>query len=200
MNPLTSRQRRQAKTRQAILDAARQIIIEKGPGELSMRSLAERIDYSPSGLYEYFDSKEDIIHAVCLEGHALLTQEMRVVDESLPPPEYLLQIGLAYIRFAIRNPEYYLLMFTSSQVEPSQEEMLSESSSYAILVRCIERGIQSGDFLPRPHFGLFEMAFAAWSLVHGIAMLRIYMKSEPPDFSQTVSMTLQNFSRGLMAR
>lgn len=200
MTQPSSRQRRQAKTRQSILDAARQIIVEKGPGELSMRSLAERIDYSPSGLYEYFDSKEDIIQAVCLEGHARLTQEMRLVDESLPPREYLLQIGLAYIRFAIRNPEYYLLMFTSSQVEPSQEEMLSEGSSYLILVRGIERGIQSGDFIPRPHFGVFEMAFAAWSLVHGIAMLRIYMKSEPPDFDQTVLAALNNLGRGLTAR
>ncbi len=91
MSKPSSRERRQQKTRQSILDAAREIIVEHGPAELSMRSLAERIDYSPSGLYEYFDSKEQIIQAVCVEGYVSLTKAMRRVDEHLPVDAYLVQ-------------------------------------------------------------------------------------------------------------
>ena len=58
------RTKRHLRTKQAILDAARQIIAEEGPAALSMRALADRIDYSAAGLYEYFGSKEEIIAAV----------------------------------------------------------------------------------------------------------------------------------------
>ncbi len=64
--------RRHVRTKQAILDAALEIVIQNGPAALSMRSLAERIDYSPAGLYEYFSSKEEIISAVCDEGQRML--------------------------------------------------------------------------------------------------------------------------------
>jgi AcrR family transcriptional regulator len=54
MDELTPRQRRHLRTKDAILDAARQIIAEEGADNLSMRGIAERIDYSAAGLYEYF--------------------------------------------------------------------------------------------------------------------------------------------------
>ena len=107
------RERRHEKTRQAILDAARKIIATEGTEALSMRAIAQRIDYSPAGLYEYFDSKEEIIGAVCAQGHRRLTEYMQRADPDLPPGELLLQLGLAYVDFAVRNPDFFLLMFTN---------------------------------------------------------------------------------------
>ena len=145
-----------------------------------MRALADRIDYSAAGLYEYFGSKEEIIAAVCDEGQRYLFDAMSAADPGLPPVDYLYQIGLAYIRFALEHPDYFLLMFTVAPPpniaempeEAVKRRMHAEGSAYGILVQAIQRGIDEGAFPVRPGFGLDEMAYAAWTLVHGIAMLR----------------------------
>ncbi|MEZ4770675.1 MAG: TetR/AcrR family transcriptional regulator [Caldilineales bacterium] len=197
------RTRRYQRTRQAILDAATEIIHEDGPDALSMRELADRIDYSAAGLYEYFGSKEEIVLAVCEEGHRRLAAYMLAVDRTLSAGDYLYGIGKAYIRFALENPDHFLLMFRYPEtagdpetVEPHQ----NMDSSYAILLQGIERGIDEGVFLVRQGFGLNEMGYAAWTLVHGIAMLRVTaLREYPQDLDAVDDQTLHNFLRGLRA-
>ncbi len=111
-----TRTRRRTRTRQAILKAASEIVRQQGPDALSMRALAERIDYSAAGIYEYFASKEEIINAVCAEGFDRLAGYMRQSDPALPVADYLLAIGLAYIRFALENPDYFVLMFSGGPI------------------------------------------------------------------------------------
>ncbi len=204
----TTRTKRHLRTRQAILDAAREIIAADGPQALSMRTLAERIDYSPAGLYEYFASKEDILAAVCDQGQGYLFDAMRQADASLPPEDYLHRLGKAYIRFALQHPDYFLLMFTiapSPQAAPelapaAAEPMQPTGSAYAILVSAIRRGIETGLFRTRPGFGLEEMSYAAWTLVHGIAMLRVTaLRGYPSDLEAADDQALANFTRGLKA-
>jgi AcrR family transcriptional regulator len=194
----TPRERRQQRTRQAILDAARQIIAREGAAALSMRELAQRIDYSPAAIYEYFGSKDEILEAVTVEGHARLMAAMQQVDESLAARVYLLELGLAYIRFAMRNPDYYLLMFTSCPSGATMERMMQGGSSFPLLVGAIRRGLDEGAFLTRPDFGLMEMAYAAWATVHGVAMLRLtYLQEIPLQFDTADREILLNFGRGL---
>ena len=192
------RQKRQERTRQAILDAARQILADEGPQGFSMRTLADRIDYSPAGLYEYFENKEDIIRALSTQGHQMLRDHLLLVYQDLPPAEYLTALGLAYIEFALSNPDYYMLMFTHSPTPAQVERMFSESSSYPVLLHAIQKGVEAGVFNPRQGFGIQEMAYAAWAMVHGIAMLRItYLKGSPIPFETVDRETLKAFSRGL---
>lgn len=202
----TKRTRRHLRTRQAILDAARVIIAEEGPAALSMRALADRIDYSAAGLYEYFASKEEIIAAVCAEGQQHLYAAMHAVDPGLSPVEHLHDIGLAYIRFALEHPDYFLLMFTTAPppnmagapAAALQDALHGESSAYGLLVQAIQRGIDAGAFPVRPGFGLDEMAYAAWTLVHGVAMLRTTaMRHYPLDLAAADEQVLRNFMRGL---
>lgn len=203
-----TRQRRYARTKQAILDAALEIVMQDGPAALSMRSLAERIDYSPAGLYEYFGSKEEIVAAVCDEGHRMLHDAMEQVDASLPPVERLYHIGKAYIDFALEHPDYFLLMFTvapppdmaSIPPEMMQQMMRGEGTAYGLLLQAIQRGIDLGVFPTRPGFGLDEMGYAAWTLVHGMAMLRITaLRPYPVDLAAFDDEALRNFMRGLQA-
>ena len=198
------RERRYRRTKQAILDAALAIIREEGPGALNMRALAERSDYSAAGLYEYFGGKDEIIAEVCQQGHERLTREMRLADPSLPVVEYLFEIGISYIRFALENPDHFLLMFTalppSSSGDFSPEKLLEGDSSFNILLAAIRRGIAEGVFVTRPGFGLMEMAYAAWVMVHGIAMLRLTsLRGYPMDFEAADRETLRNFARGLQS-
>lgn len=204
----TTRTKRHLRTKQAILDAAREIIAEEGPAALSMRALADRIDYSPAALYEYYASKEEIIAVVCTEGQHFLYEAMRQVDLALPAVEYLHQIGRAYIRFALEHPDYFLLMFTEApppdmaglSLDTVREFMEQEGAAYGILVRTVQRGIDEGAFQVRPGFGRDEMAYAAWTLVHGIAMLRITaLRAYPADLDAWDHQILLNFMRGLQS-
>ncbi len=171
------RTRRYLRTKQAILDAALAIINQYGPNALSMRELADRIDYSPAGLYEYFGGKDEIIEAICEQGHEELTAYMDAVDRSLPLKDYMMGIGLAYIRFALTYPDHFLLMFTSATPPEFSSDLpaeaLTEGSSFGILVQAIQRGIAEGVYTTRPGYGWLEMSYAAWAMVHGIAMLRV---------------------------
>lgn len=202
------RERRHEKTRQAILDAARKIIATEGTEALSMRALAQRIDYSPAGLYEYFDSKEEIIGAVCEQGHRRLTEYMQRADPDLPPVDLLLELGLAYVDFAVRNPDFFLLMFTNPNTgvppgttpDQAAKNMQQEGSSFPLLLRAIQRGVDEGAFKTKPGYGVFEMAFTTWAMVHGIAMLRIgHLRNYPGDIDEMGVESLRRIGAGLMA-
>lgn len=203
MSRRTPRQRRQRRTREAILDAARHIINEKGPAALSMRALARRIDYSPAGLYEYFDGKDAIIEAVCAQGHQKLSAAMARVDTTLPADQYLGAIGRAYIDFAVNHPDYFMLMFTTGQPENNMPDLSLEShgeDSFQILVRALRRLMDEGIIQPAEPHGLLGLAYEAWALVHGAAMLRITaLRNQPLNFDRLDGQLLQHFLHGVRA-
>ena len=178
----TPRERRQQRTQHAIIEAARQIIRETGIDGLSMRAIADRIDYSPAGLYEYFGSKEEIVVAVCAQNFERFAKRLAQVDKTLTPTEYMFELGLAYIDFAVHNPDSFLLMFTTfpllqgerKQPPPFDAEvMMADDDAFAILLRGVQRCVEQGIYPTKPGFGVFEMAYASWAQVHGLAMLRI---------------------------
>jgi AcrR family transcriptional regulator len=198
------RTRRYLRTKQAILDAALAIINQHGPEALSMRELADRIDYSPAGLYEYFGGKDEIIAAICEQGHEELTAYMDAVDRSLPLKDYMMGIGLAYIRFALAYPDHFLLMFTSAtppeMTAEAPAEALAEGSSFGILVQAIQRGIAEGVYTTRPRYDWLEMAYAAWAMVHGIAMLRVTsLRGFDYPFDEADRQALNSLHYGLIA-
>jgi AcrR family transcriptional regulator len=189
------------RTREAILDAARQIIGESGVEGLSIRAIAERIDYSPASLYEYFGSKEEILAAVCWQGHNRLTAQMTAVDATLSANDYLLAIGKAYIAFAVENPDYYLMMFTNPAFAGSAQEQQQAESSFTILLTAVQRGLDEGLFQRRAGYDLMEMAYTAWAMVHGISMLRLtYLTNQPVDFAVADDASLRTLISGLMGR
>ena len=174
-----ARERRQARTREAIIQAAKEIVEARGPDALSMRDVADLIDYSASNLYEYFANKEELLAAVANEALMRLGTHVRQNSTGLAPRERLLAYGRSYLEFARTHSELYLLTFGRRMTDFLQTDMEKVPSSYNLLLQLIKEGIEAGDFVPRPDFGLQEMAFGCWSLVHGIAMLRLTM----PDVS-----------------
>jgi len=199
MAKLTPRERRQARTREEILDAAVALIHEKGPDDFSLRALARRVDYSPAGLYEYFDSKDDIITAVCYEGHRRLQDYLRAVSDELPLDQYLVEMGLAYVRFAEQNEEHFRLMFTRVREDsPIPYEALKTDETYRILLDAVQQCLDAGVLAPHQAYGRDEMAYGFWVLVHGMAMLRLTnLRNVDYDFEAANRKTLETFIRGL---
>jgi len=171
-----ARERRQARTREAIVQAAKEIIETQGPDALNMRDVAERIDYSASNLYEYFSGKDELLAAVIKEALTRLTMHVRRILTGLSPRERLHSYGHAYLEFARTHPQLYLVIFSRKEAPKKLTEPEETPSPYDLLREIVEEGIVAGIFAPSPDFGLHEMTFGCWSLVHGIAMLRLTMR------------------------
>ena len=200
LDHLKPHERRHLRTRQAILDATRKLLVEKGVNGVSLRAIAREIDYSPAGLYEYFDGKDDIVHAVCKEGHNRLANAMANVDKDQPYPIYMLGIGMSYLEFARSNPDYYLLMFTTAPSGNQLEEFMEEGSSFPILIDAIQQGIDEG-YLEMHSGGIQAMAMIFWSGVHGLAMLeQTQLKGADLDFHQMGLAVCNNIFQGLMKK
>lgn len=199
MTQLTTRERRQQKTKQAILQAARELINEYGAEGLSLRAIARRIDYSPAGLYEYFDSKHQIIEAVCGEGIERLRAYLKSVPTNLSPAERLLEMGLAYLKFARREPEHFMLIFTTVPSERiSFDDPFPPDSPYKILLEAVQAAIDAGEFNLPEGIELKQVAYSLWSLVHGMAMLQqTQFRHGQVDFETINRWALEVFARGL---
>jgi AcrR family transcriptional regulator len=199
---LTPRERRHYKTKESILRAAREIIAEKGLDGLSLRELARRIDYSPSGLYEYFPSKDDIVTAVRAEGLGLLQDYLSRVPANLPPSERLVEMGLAYLDFAREYPEHFRLIFVNLTSHHTALMQTADSDSpYYLLLQAVEVAIEAGEFKTQEGFAVEEIAFSLWSLVHGMAMLeQTYLRHIQSDFTPLHRQALQVFAAGLKSR
>jgi AcrR family transcriptional regulator len=105
------REREREELRQSILGAARQIALDEGWNSLTMRKVADRIEYSAPALYEYFESKDAIVYGLMREGFALLTERLRAAyDTTDDPEERLLRVSEAYCEFAWNQTELYQVM------------------------------------------------------------------------------------------
>lgn len=202
MDDLSPRERRSERTRQSILQAALELVIEKGLNKLSLREIARRADYSPAGLYEYFSSKDEIIEALVCDANDRLFNHLNRVSKTLPIAQYLVELGLAYIEFAHLNPDHFMLMFTHYQALPtvSLDEFApsGDSNAYGLLMEGVQRAIDTGLFHTRPNYNKVGITYSLWSLVHGLAALQAtYLRQFTWDFHTADRHALETFIDGL---
>ncbi len=105
------RQREKKDQRQKILDAALEIINQEGFAALSMRKLADRIEYSPASIYLHFDSREHIARELSAAGYAQLLDRLTAAASNPNPIERLTAVNQSYVAFGLEHPETYRLIF-----------------------------------------------------------------------------------------
>jgi AcrR family transcriptional regulator len=194
-----SRQQRHADAKAAILAAARAAILEHGPARFSLRDVARRSGYSPAGLYEYFSGKEDLVSAVAGESLAQLHAYLSHAAADRPPGQRLVELGLAYVRFAHANPQHFMLIFAQL---PSRRTTLQapppSGSPYQLVLRAVQDGIDVGTFHTRADFGAEQIAYGLWALAHGMAMLQqTHLQQFQADFVAHDRRVLELFVAGL---
>ena len=141
-------QRERNRTREAILTAARELFVAEGYRNVSMRKIADRIEYSPAAIYSYFPSKDDIFFSLAEEGFRLLAGCGMASARGAEDPLERLRRGLwAFYEFSKTHPEYFELMFVDRSVPSlSQDfqrfEFFQETTARAEadIRACIERG------------------------------------------------------------
>lgn len=155
----------------SILTAAREVFLEKGFDQTSIRSIAQRIEYSPTTIYLYYKDKDAILFALHSEGFQLLGSKLEVLYSVENPYERLKAMGRIYLQFAADHPDYYDLMFVqkSPMSNLEDDEMWMEGASAfdglkATIQQCMDEGYLS--------FGDAETgAYVVWSTMHGMCNL-----------------------------
>jgi AcrR family transcriptional regulator len=117
-----------------ILNSAMDLIVKEGIENLSLRGIAEKIEYSPATVYLYFADKGEIIHALHLIGFEKLYNLQMSVSHIEHPLERLMRQGEVYMKFAFENPEYYDLMF----IAKGTAEKISEKHEWDVGQRSFE--------------------------------------------------------------
>ena len=105
------REREKEVVRGKILDAARELFVAEGYEAVTMRKIAQAIEYSPTAIYLHFRDKEAVINAICDTDFLQLATRFRKIAEVADPIARLRASGLAYADFALRHPNHYRLMF-----------------------------------------------------------------------------------------
>lgn len=174
MTIATRKERQKEELRGKILQAARELFIERGFTDTSIRNIAEKIEYSPTTIYLYFKDKDDIFYALHQEGFTLLNQYFRALANVDEPFERLKAITRAYVKFALENREYYDLMFISrapmNALKDDCDEWDEGQKSFQALVGTVQECIAKGYFVGmEPE----TLSFTLWSMVHGVCSLEI---------------------------
>jgi AcrR family transcriptional regulator len=175
MTIASRKERQKEELRTKILQTAKQLFMEHGFEHVSIRNIADRIEYSPTTIYLYFKDKDDIFHALHLEGFILLNQYFRALEHVADPFERLKAITRAYINFAKENGEFYDLMFIiRSPINSIQKEGDAKweegMRAFGFLINTIKECITKGYF---KGMDAEVLAFTFWSMVHGVSSLEI---------------------------
>ena len=157
--------------RNALLQAAEQVLVAKGVAGLSLREAAKAAGVSHAAPYRHFRDKAALMRAVAQAGFERLALAINTAADSKPhnPEQKLIEAGVAYIRLAMENPEITRLMF-SGVIDPQDEKtyQVAAAAAYESLLGIIKEGMERGTFRQRvPQ----ELALVAWTSMHGMAML-----------------------------
>ncbi|MBZ0204143.1 MAG: TetR/AcrR family transcriptional regulator [Ignavibacteria bacterium] len=167
------KEREKLEMRQLIIKTAMKLFAAEGIENVSIRKIAEKIEYSPGALYSYFKDKGEIIHAIHEEGFEKLYALQRTLDGVENPKEKLFKMGRLYMKFAMENKDYYDLMFIAKGVGEricEKQEWDSGQRSYDYLRNTVKDCIEAG-YLKESDID--AAAFAIWGFVHGMAALII---------------------------
>jgi AcrR family transcriptional regulator len=195
------REREKEEIRGKILDAARELFAAEGYEKVTMRRIAEAIEYSPTTIYLHFEDKDDLVRALCNADFGRLLDAMEHAPMPVDPIEALRQLGRAYVAFALEHPNHYRFMFMASVCGVDEHDEGSPGElSFAHLLGAVKRAIAAGLFRP---IDPVTAAQVLWMGVHGAAAALITMP--PPSWPHSpaapdlVDQVIDNALRGLAA-
>jgi AcrR family transcriptional regulator len=188
------KEKQKLEIRKAILDASIKLFKEEGFENVSIRKIAEIIQYSPTTIYLYFKDKKEILYVLCEQGFEMINDFADTLNEIADPVERLRKIGEFYILFGLKFPEYYDLMLIQEapmihhadlklQDWPGANKIFLRLK--AIVEECIENDkIPTGD--------VETITITLWSTLHGMISLHVRMRLEKLIPRESVHQTMTN--------
>jgi AcrR family transcriptional regulator len=175
-------------TRMSILKAALHIAKEEGWEALSMRKIADAIDYTAPIIYEYFENKDALLYELTRTGYLILNQKLEEAKSEHDTPEKQLEaMWLAYWNFAFLKKELYQLMYgISTSCNCSLMNKMPEAEQqWDIFAGVIAQVMHTAD-LDSEELCLRYYTF--WSVVHGLISINILSRGSSDDMNRQVLM------------
>jgi len=156
--------------RKALITEAAKVIETEGVGALTLRELSRRLGVSHAAPTNHFDDKDALLAEIVGQGFAELAHDLASVASDEPPQLRLQELGRAYVRFALRRPGHFRVMFGRGfSKDVSSRPAQAGGRAYTLLEQAVIAA------LPPPRvrsaWRVREATFLAWSVVHGAAML-----------------------------
>jgi AcrR family transcriptional regulator len=200
------REREKAELRDTILAAARRIFLEEGPEALTMRRIADAIEYSPGTIYLYFESREQIALQLVREGFEKLVAALRPAVSGVEDPvERIRAIGTAYTEFGLNDPETYKLIFMEnakyvyaalSPQSGDAGEIEAGDRAFDFIASAVAQAVEAGAFKPvEPQLA----AEAFWAGLHGALSLHITCPAMIGDIRALAVLVQDSMIAGLRA-
>jgi len=159
--------------RQEIMDAARELFVAEGYASVSMRKIADKINYSPTTIYLYFKDKSDLLHQICEQTFARLAQNIKAIQHLSDNPLEKLRSGMReYIHFGLKHPSQYEIVFITPL--PKTVEMEFEETNGKIAfdtMRDVVAECVSANLLRNNDVELISQTL--WAGIHGVTSLLI---------------------------
>lgn len=203
------REREREEMREKILDAARELFVTEGYQAVSMRKIAQRIEYSTTALYVHFKDKETLMRELCARDFAQFAGVFAQIAGIADPIARIRAAGEAYIRFGLEHPNHYRLMFlTPVDPEVYQNDEVAikrrgnpDVNAYAFLRHAVVQALEQNCFAPQ-YRDPDLIAQTLWAAVHGMVSLEIIKGRDPwlgwPSVEQRMNAVLDGILYGLV--
>jgi AcrR family transcriptional regulator len=179
-----------------LCDAAAKLFLEQGAAAFSMRTLAASVGCSPMAPYRYFDTKQDLLAAIRTAAYDRLSDALEATAEG--DRRRARDIGEAYVRFALENPEAYKLMFDLAQPGEERFPDLARATERArwhmnrYVRELVDAGVLAGDPV--------VLGYVFWAAIHGLIILQLAGRlPADPGFEAIRRTALGALMRGLRA-
>lgn len=174
------KEKQKLEIRKMILDASMKLFVEEGFEQVSIRRIAELIEYSPTTVYLYFKDKDEIFFNLHELGFEKLQEMNQDLDQIENPLLQLYQMGKNYLEFGMKNPEFYNLMFIHPEPmdkleEMGEEEWINGDNAMNRLKKTVKAAMDGG-YIAEDSVDLVSMS--VWSLVHGLVSLAVRERLE----------------------
>ncbi|HEX9682514.1 MAG TPA: TetR/AcrR family transcriptional regulator [Acidimicrobiales bacterium] len=206
MNPRSAERPRTPKgqgdrLRGEILDATRRLLLQAGDvAEVSVRAIAAEVGVTAPSIYRHFETKDELIFAVCEESFAELDRRSSAAaDEEPDPLSGLAARGRAYVHFGLEHPEQYRLLFMTRAAFEGDDasERLRSTAAFDHLVHAVDAAIDAKAL--RPDLDPFTVAIGLWASSHGLTSLLIAKPQFPwPPVDNLIEHTLTASLAGLL--
>jgi len=180
------RAREKESLRQKILDTARDLFIAHGYEGVTLRKIAEAIEYAPGTIYSYFKDKGELVRALCVADWEAFEQSFPRDARTKDPVGAIRAQGKTYVEFALAHPNQYRLMFMTprpADLLQLDAETLAKRGDpaldgYALLRQTVQAAIDAG-LLREDLRDADLVAQTLWAGVHGMASLEIALGADP---------------------
>jgi AcrR family transcriptional regulator len=182
--------------KQALLDAALQLLAEEGAEALTLTELAKRVGVTPAASYRHYGSRDELMAELARHGFENFGAKIEAAwDEGRPDADTaLLRMGAAYLRFARQEPGLYAAMFRRAETLAAPAAGAAADHALEILWRASVAFLQHRKIAGA---SARQLALQIWGLAHGVAMLAI-SRHLRPEIGVDPEQLLEAGLRGLM--